>query len=82
MAGITELWEDERLGSLILINMLPGISVVVGKIGPSLINVVAGITELWVENSQKINCCDVTSIREGRVHLYYINIGYSTFVNW
>ena len=32
-----------------------------------LINVVAEITELWVENSQKINCRDVTSIREGRV---------------
>ena len=28
---------------------------------------VAEITELWVENSQKINCRDVTSIREGRV---------------
>ena len=28
---------------------------------------VAGITELWVENSQKINCRDVMSIREGRV---------------
>ena len=25
------------------------------------------ITELWVENSQKINCRDVTSIWEGRV---------------
>ena len=25
------------------------------------------ITELWVENYQKINCRDVTSIREGRV---------------
>ena len=23
-------------------------------------------TELWVENSQKINCRDVTSIREGK----------------
>ena len=32
-----------------------------------LINVVAEITELWVENSQKINCHDVASIREGRV---------------
>ena len=32
-----------------------------------LINVVPGITELLVENSQKINCRDVTSIREGRV---------------
>ena len=28
---------------------------------------VAGITELWVENFQKINCRDVMSIREGRV---------------
>ena len=25
------------------------------------------ITELWVEKSQKINCFDVTFIREGRV---------------
>ena len=63
MAGITELWEDERLGSLILINVVLGISVMVGKMGHFLINVVAGITELWVENSQKINCRDVTSIR-------------------
>ena len=37
------------------------------KFGPVLINVVAEITELWVENSQKINCRDVMSIREGRV---------------
>ena len=37
------------------------------KFGPFLINVVAEITELWVENSQKINYSDVTSIREGRV---------------
>ena len=28
---------------------------------------VAEITELWVEISQKINCRDVASIREGRV---------------
>ena len=90
MAGITELWKDERLGSLILINVVPGISVVGGgkvgpflihvvpgisvvgggKDGPFLINVVAGITELWVENSQKMNCRDVTSIREGRVSIY------------
>ena len=28
---------------------------------------VAEITELWVENSQKINYRDVTFIREGRV---------------
>ena len=32
-----------------------------------LINVVPGIKELLVENSQKINCRDVTSIREGKV---------------
>ena len=37
------------------------------KFGPFLISVVVEITELWVENSQKINCRDVTSIREGRV---------------
>ena len=30
-------------------------------------NVVAEITELWVENYQKINCRDVMSIWEGRV---------------
>ena len=65
MAGITASCgeEDERLGSLILINVVPGISVV----GKMAINVVAGITELWVENSPKINCRDVTSIWEGRV---------------
>ena len=33
------------------------------KFGSFLINVVAGITELWVENSQKFNCRDATSIR-------------------
>ena len=32
-----------------------------------LINVVSEITELWVKDSLKINCSDVTSIREGRV---------------
>ena len=32
-----------------------------------LIDVVAEITELWVGNSHKINCRDVTSIREGTV---------------
>ena len=37
------------------------------KFGPFLINAVAETTELWMENSQKINCRDVTSIREGRV---------------
>ena len=43
------------------------------KFGPFLINVVAELTELWVENSQKINCRDVTSIQEGRAlcPLYY-----------
>ena len=33
-----------------------------------LSDAVAEITELWVENSQKINCRDVTSIREVRVN--------------
>ena len=37
------------------------------KFGPFLINVVAKITNLWVENSRKINCHDVMSIQEGRV---------------
>ena len=32
----------------------------------------AEITELWVENSQKINYPDITSIREGRVLIYSI----------
>ena len=40
------------------------------KFGPFLINVVAEIAELWVKNSQEINCCDITSIQEGRVNLY------------
>ena len=40
------------------------------KFGPFLINVVAEITELWVEKSQKINCRDVTSTRELRVHVF------------
>ena len=43
------------------------------KFGPFLINVEAEITELWVENSQKINCCDVMAIREGRVFTMNIN---------
>ena len=38
--------------------------------GSFLINVMAEITELWVENSQEINCRDVTSIREGRVNFF------------
>ena len=37
------------------------------KFGSFLTKVVAEITELWEENLQKINCRDVTSIREGRV---------------
>ena len=56
MAEITELYEAELLGSLILINVVPRI------------NVVAEITELRVENSQNINCLDITSIREVRVN--------------
>ena len=63
----TESWKAELLDSLILINVVPGISVVVKSLGYFLINVVGKITKLWVENSQKINCCDVTSMREGRV---------------
>ena len=59
MAEVTELWEDELLDSLTLINVVPGISMVVRTF---LINVVAELTEL-----QKINCRDVTSIWEGRV---------------
>ena len=67
MPEITELWEAELLDSLILINVVPEISVVVKSLGYFLINVVGEITKLWVENSQKINCRDVTSMREGRV---------------
>ena len=48
VAEITELEEAELLDSLILTNVVPG------------------ITELWVEIYQKINCRDVTSIWEGR----------------
>ena len=33
-----------------------------GVLGPFLISVVAEITELWVENSQKANCRGVASI--------------------
>ena len=40
------------------------------KFGPFLINMVAQITELWVENSHKINFCDVTSIQERRMYLH------------
>ena len=43
------------------------------KFGPFLINVVAEITELQVENSQKINCRDVTSIWEGRVDVVKVD---------
>ena len=39
------------------------------KFGLFVINVLAEITELWVENSQKINYRDVTFIQEGRVYL-------------
>ena len=67
VAEITKLWEAELPDFLILINVVPGMSVVVRGLGQFLINVVAEITELWVENSQKINWRDVTSIREGRV---------------
>ena len=42
------------------------------KFEPFLTNVVAEITELWVENSHKINCRDVTSIREGTVLFYEV----------
>ena len=38
------------------------------KFGLFLLNVVAEITELWVENSQKTNYGDITSIRDGRVY--------------
>ena len=44
------------------------------KFGPFLINVVAEITELWVENSQKIIGRDVTSVREGRVSKTTFNV--------
>ena len=37
------------------------------KFGAFWKNVVAEITELWMKNSQKINCRDAMSIREGRV---------------
>ena len=43
MAEVTELWEDELLDSLTLINVVPGISMVVRTF---LINVVAELTEL------------------------------------
>ena len=56
------------LDSLILINMVPGNKRGGVKFGPFLIN------ELWVENSQKINCRDVTSILEGRVYVYMYNV--------
>ena len=55
MAEITKLWEAELPDFLILINVVPGMSVVVRGLGQFLINAVAEITELWVENSQKIN---------------------------
>ena len=55
VAEITKLWEAELPDFLILINVVPGMSVVVRGLGQFLINAVAEITELWVENSQKIN---------------------------
>ena len=65
MAVITRLWEVKLLDSLILINMDGAWNQCGGaKFGP-----VAQIKELWVENSQNINCSDVTPIREGRVDL-------------
>ena len=67
MPETTESWKPELLDSLILINVVPGISVVVKSLGYFLKNVVGEIRKLWVENSQKINCRDVTSMREGRV---------------
>ena len=61
VAEITELREAELLDSYDF-NKRGG-----AKLGPFLINVVPEITELWVENFQKINCRGATSIREGRV---------------
>ena len=69
MTEITELRKPELLDSLILITVMPKKKKRGGaKFGPFIINVVAEITEFWVENSQKINCRGVTSIREGRVN--------------
>ena len=50
-----------------------------------LSDAVAEITELCMENSQKINCCDVTSIQEGRVSFSkpadkYILIGSNKYI--
>ena len=50
------------------------------KFEPFLTNVVAEITKLWVENSHKINCRDVTSIREGRVFELYQGISLFYFI--
>ena len=66
MAEITGLWEAQLLDSLILINVMPGISMVM-RSSPFLINVRAEITEMWVENSQKINCCGIMTFWQGRV---------------
>ena len=55
------------------------------KIGPFLINVVSQKTKLWLENSQKINCRNVTSIWEGRVyirHYEYLRHGKKHDVNY
>ena len=67
MAKVMELWEAELLdfNKLSAWNKRGG-----AKFGPFLINVVAEITESWVENSQKINCHDVTSIWEGEYRYF------------
>ena len=49
------------------------------KFGSLLIKVVAEITELWVENSQKINCRDAMSIKKGRVQDLPNNNNVSSF---
>ena len=66
VAEITGFWEAQLLDSLILINVMPGISVVVRSL-PFLINEGAEITEMWVENSQNINCGGVMTVWQGRV---------------
>ena len=60
---MAELWEAELLDSSKRgdWNKHGG-----AKFEPFLVNAVAEITELWVENSKKISCHDVTSIREKR----------------
>ena len=68
MAEITELWEAELLDRGAW-NKGGG-----AKFRPFLINVVAEITELWVENSHKIIGRDITSVREGRVSKTTFNV--------